>query len=853
MLQLKTFGGLWLTGADPRFDGREGLRRQLLLLALVAESGERGISRDRAIAFFWPEGDEERGRRSLNQLRYTLRRELGIDPLVGTRTLRVDPAHLGSDVAEFAAAIAAGDADRAAALHAGPFLDGVFAEGSAELEAMIEERRMALRRALEGGLGAEARAAEGRDDWDAAVGYWRRLVGLDPLSTGFAIGLMSALAESDDASGALQVAVAHEAALRQELETAPDARVAALVTEIRAGTLAIRRNSGEAAGVAGATRAARSHRTDAAVPEAAPPAASSRQSGRRWGVPIPAGIAGAVVVIALGVLLSFHRPAPRLDPNQVLVVPLENRTGDSTLTSVGAMAADWITQGIVDEGVAPAVAPRSALAAAREADSLGRRGSPGNLLRLLAEATGAGLVVAGAYDRVGDSLAFEVHLSDPLTGRILAALPPIRSALSDPSRALVELRQRVVGALRVHFNPMASDPTGQRASRPPTPAAYRAFLSAQSVNAQYRYDEAIALYRQAYQLDTTFLTPIAWIAMNYYTEGQFARSDSVLKAIQPRELEFQATDRLSLDNTRAALAGDRREVARTSEEIRRIMPGAEADVFLAEDLLKVNRPREALALFRGVDTDRGWLRDWPGYWAFLATAYHMNGDLAGALEAGVESRRRFPSLSDELAVQVVQLAALGRVADLNREIRKWAPGDYTLDAGMRAVLMIAGLELGAHGYADEGTAFARASLASLQAQGHPDSTSTDRGLVLSLLCQAGRWEEAAALARIVDRAQPGNPDGQGYLGVAAWRMGDTVAVRAAARALVSRSYPYTFGRPLLWQARIAALQHDPDRAMALIQAAIRAGFGDYWALHRIPEFESLRAYPPFIALITPAG
>lgn len=30
VLQLRTFGGLWLTGGDPRFDGREGLRRQLL-------------------------------------------------------------------------------------------------------------------------------------------------------------------------------------------------------------------------------------------------------------------------------------------------------------------------------------------------------------------------------------------------------------------------------------------------------------------------------------------------------------------------------------------------------------------------------------------------------------------------------------------------------------------------------------------------------------------------------------------------------------------------------------------------------------------------------------------------------
>ena len=183
-----------------------------------------------------------------------------------------------------------------------------------------------------------------------------------------------------------------------------------------------------------------------------------------------------VMAIAIGIAaaLAFLRRSPPREATRVVVAPLLNRTGDSTLTSIGAMAADWITQGIVDEGVAPTVAPLSAMAASREADSLTRRGPTGSRVRLLAEETGAGLVVAGAYDRVGDSLAFEVHLSDPLTGRVLAALPVIKSGLTDPSSALVELRSRVVGALRVHLSPVAGDPTGQRASRPPTPAAHQA-------------------------------------------------------------------------------------------------------------------------------------------------------------------------------------------------------------------------------------------------------------------------------------------------------------------------------------------------------------------------------------------
>ena len=739
-------------------------------------------------------------------------------------------------------------------LHRGPFLDGVFAEGSAELEGLIEERRAALRRALEGGVAAAARAAESRSEWPAAVGYWRRLVALDPLSTSFVTGLMSALAESDDASGALVAAAEHEALVRRELETAPDARVAALVGEIRRGTQAVPPVLRAATGMPDtrslSMRAPVEGRS-VGVAEAEPgrvPAQHEMPRRRRWWTL-------GVMAIAIGIVaaLAFLRRSPPREAARVLVAPLLNRTGDSTLTSIGAMAADWITQGIVDEGVAPTVAPLSAMAASREADSLTRRDPTGSRVRLLAEETGAGLVVAGAYDRVGDSLAFEVHLSNPLTGRVLAALPVIKSGLTDPSSALVELRSRVVGALRVHLSPVAGDPTGQRASRPPTPAAYRAFLAAQAVNAEYHYEEAIRLYRQAYDLDTTFLTPITWIAMNYYTVGQYARSDSVLQAMKSRELEFQTADRLSLDNTRAALAGNRMEAARTSEEIRRIMPGAEADVFLAEDLLRVNRSVEALTLLRGVNSSRGWLKGWTGYWSFLATAYHMQGDLEAALSAAREGRRRFPNVSDEFAVEVVQLAALGRSAEVSREIARWLPGSHSLDQGVRGALILAGLEMRAHGYPAEGKAFAIATLASLRAAGHPDSSATDRMLFLSLLYQAGAWADAAAVARVVDAADPGSPDGQGYLGVIAAGMGDTLAAHRAAQLLDSRKYPYSFGRPLLWQARIAALQHEPERAMALIHAAIRAGFGDYWALHRVPEFESLRSYPPFADLLKPAG
>ena len=41
------------------------------------------------------------------------------------------------------------------------------------------------------------------------------------------------------------------------------------------------------------------------------------------------------------------RSAPTLSSRRVVVAPLTNHTGDSTLTGIGALAADWIAQGLM--------------------------------------------------------------------------------------------------------------------------------------------------------------------------------------------------------------------------------------------------------------------------------------------------------------------------------------------------------------------------------------------------------------------------------------------------------------------------------------------------------------------------
>src|SRR5213083_809376 len=234
-LRLRTLGGLAVDG-DPRPAlGAATQRRPLALLALLASARERGVSRDKLLGYLWPESSEEKARHLLNQALYALRRNLAADDLfLGSSELRLNPGALGADMREFEEALDRGDPERAAAIYAGPFLDGFFLSDAPEFEHWVEAERTRLASRAERALETLAAGAKARGDHRAAAEWWRRLTALDPLSSRFALGLMEALVAAGDRSGALRHARVHEELLAQEMGMSPDARVAALVQKLRA-------------------------------------------------------------------------------------------------------------------------------------------------------------------------------------------------------------------------------------------------------------------------------------------------------------------------------------------------------------------------------------------------------------------------------------------------------------------------------------------------------------------------------------------------------------------------------------------------------------------------------------------
>src|SRR5215207_11070648 len=126
MFSLQLFGGLILKGDRGPITGRAAQRHRLALLALLS-SHRDGVSRDKLVAYLWPERDSKHGRNLLKQAVHVLRRALRDEAIVAAGDeLRLNCDVVKTDLDEFEEASRRGDHARAVQLYRGDFLDGFF-------------------------------------------------------------------------------------------------------------------------------------------------------------------------------------------------------------------------------------------------------------------------------------------------------------------------------------------------------------------------------------------------------------------------------------------------------------------------------------------------------------------------------------------------------------------------------------------------------------------------------------------------------------------------------------------------------------------------------------------------------
>jgi len=574
---------------------------------------------------------------------------------------------------------------------------------------------------------------------------------------------------------------------------------------------------------------------------------------RRWRSLWPLGLVGAVGVIA-AVLLT--RPsAPLLDdtPGPVAVSVFRNETGDSSLTTWGRMAGDWITQGLQETGRIKVVPWPMALQALDGAVDPGQTLGAASVVEALRVGTGAGTVVTGAYYAVGADLRFQVELIDAASGTMLGALPSVDAPRDSIEHAMQLLRERVMGALAVQADDRLVGAVGPN-SRPPTYEAYRLFERGISLYNQLDYRAATTSLLDAWRADTTFLAALVHAARAMLNSAPPERTDSLVRAIRGRQARLTRYLDLEVEYLEGLLSSDIQKAVSAARQAAELAPASRASYHVANSALAANQAAEAVAALRRLDPNGGAVRGWSPYWFALSHGYHMLGEFDQELQVARETRRRHPESRAAWVHLTRALATEGRTAEVDSLLDAAAtlPPDTYWSQG--AMMVIAGEELDAHGHGEQaGVYYERAERWLANQLTRDPSHRAHRYWLGSSYYDRGRWSEAEPYFESLVEDYPADQTFRGLWALAAAHRGD----RATAWARLGAAPQFERGGYTANRARVAAVSGDPEQAIALWSEALAEGVSGLVWLHASArrDLVSLAADPRFarLGLAIPTG
>jgi DNA-binding SARP family transcriptional activator/tetratricopeptide (TPR) repeat protein/TolB-like protein len=879
MIELRTLGSLDLH--DPA--GREILSvlaqpKRLALLTYLAVAAPGGfVRRDTLLAMFWPESDDERARGAFRQAVRYLRRSLGEGVVVNRAEdeLGIAEGVLSCDATAFQAALRRGDQAGALALYRGDLLPGFLVAGAPQFESWLDGERARLRASATAAAWSLADGAATAGDLVAARGWAGRALALAPLDENGVRRWITLLDAAGDRAAAVHAFEEFARRLRDELDLEPAPRTRALVEEIRLRDAArelpgspVRQNGGDREDDIPAA----SDRSGAARPggRVDPPGAPEAVAGSDAGTPALATItsprvsrgskalrrlmiSGAVMVLAVAGLAYAKLPRatePSLNPRRVVVAPFENRTGDPALDPVASMVADWIIQGLAGRGAIEVVPVTAVLASFRHLSPSARSDGTELDLRPLARETGAGTVISGSYYRQGDSLHFQVRITDAFSGRVAVGIEPVGSPVDVPLDGIDRLRDRVLVALA----PLSDErDTHLRLARaPPSYQAYRSYVAGFESFVRQDIPSALRDFERAAAEDSTFVMPAIAAAIMHMNLRQEAAADSVARRVTRFRDEMGPLERATLDMLQGWLRGDNEAAFEAARRQAKIAPGSIGEYQVAEQARVLNRASETVRVLTEMEADRGELRGWFAYWRELTAAHHMLGNHRDELRAARRARELHPGNVRVLFHEIQALAALGQVAAVHERIEERLASPSRDWPSPGALMAAAARELRAHGRPEPAEALFERSLAWYRAQSTAGDRATDYGPSIgTVLYDSGRWQDAGALFTKLAAEAPENVEYQGYLGVLAARSNDRAAAQRVAAGLGDLEQPYLRGAQTLWRARIAAVLGEDDLALELLREAFAQGRQHGTSHHTDVDLDPLRHHPRFVALMRP--
>jgi serine/threonine-protein kinase len=842
LVEFRILGALKLRGAaGHELTSLLAQPKRVALLAYLAAATPRQMHRrDSLVALFWPELDQEHARAALRQALHGLRQALGDGVLVtrGDEDIGLDADQIRCDVVEFERAAQAGQLTDALDLYRGDLLEGFFIRGAPEFEQWLEDERARLKAVALRSAALLAERGEARGSLAESAQWARRALRIAPLDEPALRRLLQALDRLGDRAGAVEAYEGFAKRLAAELEAEPAPETQALAAAVRARATTLSSAVSE-------------------LPPVEPPATlpeTASRPARRW-------LAAAAVFALAAAVIVFRPPAPapvELNPKRVLVLPLANLTGDSTLDPLGSLAADWITRGLALTGMLEIADPGAMVLGGRTGGAAREPGQEAADARALSLASGSGLAVWGSMYRRDDRIEFDAQITDQTSGSILHALDPVLGDAREPRPALTILRERIMTVLAAAQDPRLGA-LASAADQPPRYDAYVAFRTGVEIwyggtNAR----AALPYFQRAAALDSTYTLPLIWAAWAYAGTALDQCDSTMAIAGRLAGMRLTELEQMQIERVMARCRGDLPAAYALGRALVEAVPRSELMwEQLARDALDVGRPHEAVTILERLHPDSAALSGRAGYYNWLTNAYHLLGQHDRELEAAQRARRRLPRNLGTLRMELLALAALGRGRDVIAgldEINSLPPDPIRLPA---PVMREIALDLAAHG----DTGAARVALGRTLAwhasrpvrEQATEYLRFERALTYYA---AGHSDSARAIAAELARAHPRDARYTGLLGTLAAQRGDRAEAVRLSGLLVALERPFGRGQASYWRACIAARLGERDAAVDLLGRALDAGYVyqvRFLDAHVEPSFATLRGYPRFEMLLRPKG
>jgi tetratricopeptide (TPR) repeat protein len=424
--------------------------------------------------------------------------------------------------------------------------------------------------------------------------------------------------------------------------------------------------------------------------------------------------------------------------------------------------------------------------------------------------------------------------------------------------AIEEVRRRAVGALAQQLDSVFVAP--QLLSPPPSLEVYQEYMKGLDAFYLPDFEKARPHFYRALELDSSYVIVLHDLAYTYANLGDYATADSLIRVLEGHRAQLSPFEQVDLDVTRAALDGDVEAEYRAAKRRLQLNPGG--GVYTAAwSAVRSNRPHEAAELLSTRGPVTRYEQQWPYWWIVSADALHMSGQYEKELAVAREARAAHPDHEGHfLSAEAGALAALGRLDELEEVLDEISSLPFaSLDTGPPHWMRFAATELRAHGHEEAVSAVLDRIDAIVQSPllreraGDPPSRNYRYQLGVTHY-YAERYSEALPFFESLLR--PDRWQYMGWIGATYARLGEREKALEYSDQLGALEGMNLRGAHHIWQARIAAVLGERERAVNLLEQALSSGANYLWnQFHRqhVIDLWLLHDYPPFQELMRPKG